>query len=101
MVKGVLLNVLDLTDRDVQARLGTSLQELTGAWRPMQTRGELAPTQMLGQLAYESNRFMGLRSSSAANTDHGHILVVFTGRLRSPSGIEVYDPTGRLTQRLP
>jgi len=98
---GIIVDVLDLTDRAIQANLGTSLQELTGNWEISQTRGEVAPTQLLGRVAYESARFSGLLAVSAKNPAAGRVLVVFPGRLAEPSHIEMYDPSGRLAQRLP
>ncbi len=101
-VEGILTDVLDLTDPSVRAGAGTSPQELTGTWRYRQSHGELAPTQILGRLAYESGRFKGLQSISAKNSNTGRVLVVFTDRLGPPpSFIEVRDPAGYLTKRLP
>lgn len=81
-VSGVLGSVLDLTESNVQAVLGTSRQELTGEWRYTQAQDGEAPTQALGRV-------------------EGVCLVVFPERLRPPAHIEVYDPYGNLAQRLP
>jgi len=99
-VEGVLTQVLDLTDLGIQARIGTTRQELTGAWLPMQTTGEVVPAQLRGRLAYESGRFTGLMSISSKN-QAGTIIMAFRDRLTAPNYLEVQDPTGYIAQRLP
>ncbi|WP_017717643.1 RES family NAD+ phosphorylase [Kamptonema formosum] len=44
--------VLDITNLNSQQALGTNLQELTGNWRLMNALGQIAPTQSLGEAAY-------------------------------------------------
>src|SRR5205807_3012576 len=46
----ILTDVLVLTDRNVQAQLGTSLYETTGDWVYMQSHAALAPPQVRGPL---------------------------------------------------
>lgn len=108
-VEGVLIDVLDLTDPLVQSQLGTSLAELTGDWRVGQSRyllGEapMPPTQRLGQAAYESGaEIVALRFPSARRPDRGINLVAFAERLRPDKVgyLDVFDPNGRIRQRLP
>lgn len=107
-VEGFLEKVLDLTEPAIQSRLGTSLAELTGDWRfsqALHSRGEgpLPPTQLLGKLAYESERIGAIRYHSAKNTGQGFGFVVFSDRLhvRQASFLEVYDPHGLIRQRIP
>jgi hypothetical protein len=106
-VDGVLSDVLDLTDVATQQALGTSHQELTGAWLLQQSRflagqGPLPPTQLLGREAFAVGRVVGLRYPSSKNPT-GVALVVFTTRLRSDQhSIAVFNqPLGTLQQSLP
>jgi hypothetical protein len=46
-VQATLLAVLDLSDMGIQAKLGTTSQELTGEWRYTQAGGGEPPTQRL------------------------------------------------------
>ena len=107
-VKGVLEKILDLTDPQVQARLGTSFSELTGQWRVPQARylrgeGPFPPTQLLGQLAYETGSILGMKYDSAKNSDEGFNVVVFSDRLTlsRSSFFEVHDPYDFIRQKLP
>ena len=107
-VEGFLEQVLDLTALGIQSRLGTSLAELTGDWRFSQAlhrreEGPLPPTQLLGQLAYESGRIIAMKYHSAKNTGRGYGYVVFSERLRAlrASFLDVYDPYGLIRQGLP
>jgi len=107
-VEGIVENVLDLTDSGLWERFNTSESELTGNWRNGQDRhlrgeGLLPPTQVLGKVAYETERVIGIRYPSAKNTDKGVNLVVFPDRLRKGgvSYLQVYDPKMSLNQRLP
>jgi RES domain-containing protein len=107
-VEGIVENVLDLTDSKLWERLDTSESELTGNWRNGQDRrlrgeGLLPPTQVLGKVAYETGRVIGIRYPSAKNTGKGVNLVVFPDRLRreEASYLQVYDPKMSLSQRLP
>jgi len=108
-VEGVVENVLDLTDAELYKRLDTNESELTGNWRNGQDRylrGEessLPPTQRLGKVVYETQRAFGIRYPSAKNTGKGVNVVVFPDRLprRVASYLQVHDPKGFLSQRIP
>lgn len=100
-VRGILLSVLDLTDEDVAARLGSNRQELTGAWRLAEVETRNVPTQMLGHACYQSGRFDAIRYFSSKNSPTGVCVAVFPDRLTGTAFIEVYDPNGNLVQRIP
>jgi hypothetical protein len=106
-VDGVLTDVLDLVDSGVQTALGTTPQELTGAWLVPQSRhmaglGPLPPTQLLARDAFASRRVVAMRYPSSKNPQ-GVGLVVFTGRLtRGRHALRLFNSTtGRLQQSLP
>jgi RES domain-containing protein len=98
-VGGQLTNVLDLTDGDRRAVLGTTTDELTAPWRLKRS----PRTHALAVAAYESGRVLAIRTPSAANPKHGTITAVFVDLLPRfpPSFLEVSDSSGRLWQRLP
>lgn len=100
-IDGVLLNVLDVTDQNVQKAIGTTYQELTGEWRLTQAGGIEAPTQILGRVAYTVGRFDAIRAPSSKNAPGGACVAVFPNRLVGGAYLEVYDPYGDLAQRLP
>jgi RES domain len=107
-VEGTLERLLDLTDLKVQARLGTSFPELIGEWRIQQSRhlrggGPLPPTQLLGRVAYDTGRILGMKFDSAKNPGEGFNVVVFPDRLSisRASFLGVYDPHDLIRQRLP
>jgi hypothetical protein len=107
-VEGFLQRILDLTDPALQARLGTSLSELTGSWRYQehlwrQGKAPMPPTQLLGLAAYRSSFIQALSFHSAKNTGLGANLVVFVDRLEpgEPSFLKVYDPSGDLQGQIP
>jgi RES domain-containing protein len=102
-VDGVLADVLDLTDVEIQSRLGTNLAELTGDWRVTASLGLVPPTHLLSQVAYESGVVTALVYASAKNPAHGTGVAVFADRLTlgGVSFLEVVDPNGRLVHRLP
>src|SRR5204862_1225366 len=67
---GAVSDILDLTDTALHPVLGTSHQELTGAWAlPQSTylagHGPMPPTQQLGAQAFASRRIVGLRYPSS------------------------------------
>lgn len=97
-VNGVLHNVLDLTDENVRAALGTTAQEITGPWATLPH----PPTQRLGQFAYHSKRVTAIKYPSAKHPG-GLNLVVFPDRISALAGdvLEVFDPHGNLAQRIP
>jgi RES domain-containing protein len=96
-VDGILNNLLDLTDAAILAALGTTEQEMTGAW----VKSSRPPTQWLGQLAYDSGRIAGIKYASAKHPG-GLNLVAFPDRIPATAGsfLEVYDPNGKLAQRI-
>ena len=96
-VEGVLNHLLDLTDPAILAALGTSGQEVAGAW----VMAPKPPTQLLGRLAYDSRRIVGIRYASAKHPG-GTNLAVFPDRLplSARNYLEVYDPHGHLAQHL-
>ena len=96
-VDGVVSNILDLTDASTLLALGTTEQEMAGAW----VRAARPPTQALAQAAYGSGRIAGIKYGSAKRPG-GLNLVVFPGRISvSPANyLEVYDPHGNLAQRI-
>lgn len=101
-VDGVLSNVVDLSEPAVQRKLGTTTAELTGEWAYTQAKFGIAPTQILGQAAFDCG-ILGFRYVSAKNITGGRAVVVFTDHLSAnPSSfVEVVDMHGNLTQRLP
>jgi RES domain-containing protein len=100
-IQGLLSSVLDLTQSANVEAVGSSYQELTGAWRwvPGQT-GE-PPTHLLGRLCHTSRRFDGISYPSSKNPPSGVCVAVFPDRLRKPAYLEVYDPHGNVAQKLP
>jgi hypothetical protein len=107
-VEGFLRRVLDLTNPDIQNRLGTSLAELTGDWLfsqdvHQQGMGPLPPTQLLAKIAHEMGTIVAIRYRSAKNISTGANLVVFADRLtvEEPNFLNVYDPSRLLRQRVP
>jgi RES domain-containing protein len=98
-IQGRLHRVLDLVDRQVQARVGTNAAELVAPYLLDALRGETA-TQRIGTLAYLSTRFEGIRGPSAQRPA-GHTIAVFSERVATPSRLDVYDPDGALKEALP
>jgi RES domain-containing protein len=96
-VDGMLNQLLDLTDATTLAALGTTGQEMTGAWATTTH----PPTQLLGRIAYDSGRISGITYASAKHPG-GLNLVVFPDRISVAAGnyLEVYDPHGNLAQRI-
>ena len=96
-VDGILNHLLDLTDPATLTALGTTAQEVTGTWAALPH----PPTQLLGQLAYDSGHIAGLKYASAKHPG-GMNFVIFPDRISRASGsyLEVYDPHGNIAQRL-
>jgi RES domain-containing protein len=96
-VDGVLTDVVDLCEPDVQTSIGTTTSELTGSWR----LASPAPTQELGRAAHASGVIMALRYPSAKH-DGGMGLAIFTERLslNVANYVEVIDRHKRISQRL-
>ena len=96
-VDGTVENVLDLMDSRIWKQLATSWQELTGLWRSSFDE-PLPPTQLLGRMAYETEKIFGIRYHSAKNPGKGFNLIVFPDRLRvgGSSYLEAENPYQRL-----
>jgi hypothetical protein len=101
-VEGVLSNIVDLTDDAIQQELKTSTMELTGDWAYTQAKMGHAPTQQLGQAAFEYG-MLGFQYKSAKNIGGGDVVVVITDHLaaNSPSYLQVFDEYHNVSQRLP
>jgi RES domain-containing protein len=97
------IGILDVTRREVRQHLGTDLNELAAPWRPFPGPG-LPPTQVLGQEAYNSGLFVGIRYLSARNPG-GVCLAVFEDLLRTTTGRDFLDlddsRNGGPVQRIP
>jgi RES domain-containing protein len=95
--------ILDVTRREVRQHLGTDLNELAAPWRAFARPG-LPPTQILGQEAFNSGLFLGIRYPSARNLD-GVCLAVFEDLLRAKGGPDFLDlddsANGGPVQRIP
>lgn len=100
-IQGLLSSVLDLTQSANVAAVGSSYQELTGAWRWVPGQMGEPPTHLLGRLCHTSRRFDGISYPSSKNPPSGVCVAVFPDRLRKPAYLEVYDPHGNVAQRLP
>jgi RES domain len=107
-VDGVLTDIIDVTDGQVQNALGTNLQELTGIWVVAQAsylagQGAMPPTQVLGQSAFDVGGIVGLRYPSSKSTSAAAAVVVFSDRLSGgQSYLQVFNRrSGSLTGRLP
>lgn len=87
---GAVGHILDLTDKRCLAALGTTEDEVLGAW----VKAARPPTQWLAQLAFDSGRIAGIKYRSTKHPG-GLNLVVFPERLATgPSNyLEAYDPT--------
>ncbi len=105
-VNGAIGSVLDLTDPVIHSSLGTSHQELSGAWAVQQSAylaglGPMPPTQQLGAAAFASGRIAGMRYPSSKNPT-GVGVVVFPARLvAGEQQLTVFSPSGTLEQSLP
>src|ERR687883_634413 len=85
--------VVDLTDARVQGALGTTPDELCAPWRPLNAAGQVAPTQLLGEVIRDDGRIDALRVPSARDPSTDN-LVVFPDRLRAGSSLRVFDDSG-------
>lgn len=99
-VEVTLHAVLDLTSAEVQEALGTSLQELTGAWIALDDREAKAATQRLGEACFELGTVEALKFPSARDP-RAFNLAVFPDRLRTGSLLQVFDESGIINVRLP
>jgi RES domain-containing protein len=96
-LKVSLKAVLDLTDARVVKKIGSSRAELAATWRPHRKK---APTQILGLAAFNSGKFDALRYRSTKNPK-GICYVIFTPRLDGDSFVELHDPEGNFSERIP
>jgi hypothetical protein len=88
-----LLCVLDLTDLDLWAKLGTSGEELVSTLPSrfiLNSRGKTTPTQNLGAACYLSERISALKVPSAAHSD-GFCLDIFPDRLFQGERLAIRD----------
>jgi RES domain-containing protein len=100
-IQGFLSSVLDLTVAANVQTIGSSYQELTGAWRWVPGQSGEPPTHILGRLCQKSKRFDGICYPSSKNPPLGVCVAVFPDRLRASAYLDVYDPQGNVAQRLP
>jgi hypothetical protein len=96
-LKVLLKAVLDLTDAKIVKKIGSSQAELAAPWRLHRKK---APTQILGLAAFDSGNFDALRYRSTKNPK-GICYVIFTPRLDGASFVELYDPDGNFSERIP
>ncbi len=89
--------VLDLTDATILRKLKTTEQELAAPWR---LHAKNAPTQQLGAAAHRCGKITALKYLSPRNPE-GVCYVIFTERLNKGSFVELYDPEGVFTERIP
>lgn len=98
--------VLDLCAEEVQRALGTSPAELKAPWLRAQERhragrGNLPPTQALGEAASGTGTILALRYPSYRHRGMQN-LVVFTDRLAALGGrVVLIDNSGTFAQTLP
>ena len=93
-----LLRVLDLTDDELCADLGTSTAELTSQVPSrfiLNARGQETPTQTLGGVCSSTGNISAIKSPSAANAD-GFCLNIFLDSLIVGERISVLDTSGRI-----
>ena len=100
-IQGFLSSVLDLTAATNVQAIGSSYQELTGAWRSVPGQSGEPPTHLLGRVCHKSKRFDGICYPSSKNAPVGVCVAAFPDRLHKPAYLEVYDPHGNVAQRLP
>ena len=96
-LKVSLKAILDLTDAKIVKKIGSSHAELAALWRLHRKK---APTQILGLAAFDSGKFDALRYRSTKNPK-GICYVIFTPRLDGVSFVELYDPNGDFSERIP
>jgi hypothetical protein len=97
-----LLRVLDLTDPDLCANLGTSGEELVSTTPSrfiLNSQGKASPTQDLGAACYLSERISALKVPSAANSG-GFCLDIFPDRLFVGERLAIRDEHHRLRDEI-
>jgi RES domain-containing protein len=93
-----LAAVLDVTEDTVQKALRTTEIELKRSWEWQVAMGQPVPTQILGQVAFDSTKYQAIRFPSARLTGEVN-LVIWTERVTAPSFVECTDPN--YYQRIP
>jgi RES domain-containing protein len=83
------IKVLDVTRPEIRTALGTSLNEITGAWQVPPVPGP-PPTHLLGEETYNSGLFQAIRYPSARRAG-GYCLAVFPDRLTPSGSIDLDD----------
>jgi len=96
-LKVSLKAVLDLTNAKIVKKISSSQAELAAPWRLHRKK---APTQVLGQAAFDSGKFDALRYCSTKNPK-GVCYAIFTQRLDGDSFVELHDPDGNFSERIP
>lgn len=92
--------LLDLRDEKNLYLLDTTIQEMTGSWQRSNDNGQMAPTQLLAQIVYDSGLFEGiLYLSSKSDEEQGNI-VIFKERLEPTSYAKAFDPDGVIQEEL-
>lgn len=97
-----LLCVLDLTDPDICAKLGTSAEELVSTTPSrfiLNSQGKTTPSQDLGTACYLSQRISALKVPSAAHS-HGFCLDIFLDRLFVGERLAIRDEHRRLRDEI-
>jgi RES domain-containing protein len=97
-----LLCVLDLTDPDLCAKLGTSSEELVSTVPSrfiLNAQGKTTPTQDLGAACYLSQQISALKVPSAAHSD-GFCLNILPDRMFAGEHITIRDEHHRLRDEL-
>lgn len=99
-IKAKFQAVLDITDSDIQDRLGTNVKELTAPYIRAQARGDIVPTQELSIAVFTTGLFQAIRYPSAQPSGTS-CLVAYYERIIHPAYLELIDPSGRFEYRIP
>ena len=91
--------IIDLTNPEIQAALGTNMAQLMANWLVTNSLGKIAPTQEIALEAYRLGNIEGLKVPSVANPQ-GYNLVVFPDRLAQGSYLRAYDENDNLVQEI-
>jgi RES domain-containing protein len=93
-----LETVLDLTDKRVLARLGTTASELREPWRFRRDR-RTPPTHILGRVVAADGHVQAIRFRSTKGS--GSCFMILTRTIARPAFVRVRDPRNRLVAALP
>lgn len=99
-IKINLENILDLTKDGIIAALGMTQNEILCPWQELMIKDLPVPTHILADAVYQGHRYQGIRFPSSKETEAIN-LMIWTDKIKTPSFVEVHDPTGRLWQRIP